>query len=142
MKALKYIVQILTSIVYSSVLAWFLGWLLYLLFNWVISLSARWIVFLFLFGGSSFIAYIFILVLGGVGSLPFLWTNKENIVATILSILVMVVLFVYWVISLFKIPHGGGFVPVFSLIYFVSIFLGIAASITIGSIRGYLEQGL
>ena len=136
MKALKYIAQILAAVAYSFVIAWVLGWLLSLLFNWMISLSVGWMIVLLLLGGSALTFLIF--SLGSVASLPFIWTNKKNIVATILSVLLMVVLFGNWVVSMFRFPHGGGFVPVVTLIVFTVIFLELGFIFISGAIHGFL----
>ena len=138
MKVLKYIAQILAAVAYSFVVAWVLGWLLNLLFNWMISLSIGWMIVLLLLGGSALT--FLIISLGSFGSMPFLWTNKKNIVATILSVLLMMVLFGNGVISMFRFPHGGGFVPIVTLIVFTGIFLGLGFFFVSGAIHGYIGE--
>ena len=135
MKVLKYITQIFAAIAYSFVLACVLGWFLNLIFSRMISLSVGWMIILLLFGGSALTFLIF--NLGIFGVYPFLWTNKKNIIATVLSALLMVVLFGNWVISMFKFPHGGGFVPVVTLIVFTILFLELGYIFVLGAIQGY-----
>ena len=89
MKVLKYIAQIVAAVAYSLVIEGLFGWLLSLLFKWMISLSIFWMITILFFGGT-----IFSLLIYGLGSFavyPFTLTNKKNIVAAILSVLMMVV---------------------------------------------------
>ena len=135
MKVLKYIAQIVAAVAYSLVIEGLFGWLLSLLFKWMISLSIFWMITLLFFGGTIFSLLVY--GLGSFAAYPFTWTNKKNIVATILSVLMMVVLFGNWVISMFGFPHGGGFVPVVTLIIFTCIFLYLGFTIVGGAIVSY-----
>ena len=135
MKVLKYIAQILAAVAYSFVVAWLIGWLLQLLFNWMLSLSIGWMIVLLLFGGT--LLTMLVMGLGSIGIYPYRWTNKKNIVATVLSVLMMVALFGNWVISMFRFPHGGGFVPIVTLIVFVGIFLYLGFLFVMGAIGSY-----
>ena len=108
MKALKYIAQILAAAALATLITWLLTYLIGWVFEWMLGLSHFWMLIV-LIAGESIITGLFIAASSTL-SIPFAWSNYENIVAVIISALITLTQTVLWIISVWNLPHQG-FIP-------------------------------
>ena len=106
MKALKYIGQILSALIYSPIYTGIMYYVIVIPFVWVVSLPFWKMILAFLFLGS--IVEGIILVMQSFGAYPFSWIVKDNKVSLCISVL-LCILFPLWnIYTLWKIllEHG------------------------------------
>lgn len=135
MKALKYIGQVVASIIYTFIITWVLQWLLSLLFMWMITLSTGWMIALVILGISALFGVV--MLISNLGVVPYFWTNKENIVSVIVSVVITVSTFGYFLISTWSYPHDNGFVTIVTLLFFTVVFISLAYTFVTGQIAAY-----
>ena len=135
MKVLKYIAQIIASVAFTFIACWVLAWLLSRLLIWMAGLSVGWMIVLIIIFGGTLTSLIV-----GAGSLlaiPYFWTNKNNIVSTVLSTILIVVNYIWWIITIWKIPHGDSFVEIVTLLVFTGLLLELGYCFVAATISGY-----
>ena len=108
MKALKYIGQILAAAAMAFVITWLMTRLIGWIFTWLLGLSNFWMLVVLLLGESIIVGII--LEAASTLSIPFAFTNYENIVAVIVSALITLGQTILWIISVWELPHHG-FIP-------------------------------
>lgn len=135
MNVLKYIGQILGSVIYTFIITWLLSWLFSFVFRWMITLSTGWMIVLIIVG----LGVLFGLItgLGSLGVMLYFLTNKDNIVAVILSVLITAIQFIYWDISIWRLPHDNSFVSIVTLLFFTAVFFYLGFTFIAGEIQAY-----
>ena len=104
---MKYVLQILASLVYSYLYTAIMYIVVVLPLAYIISLP-WWGMLLVIFFAGGIIEGLTNL-LGGIGSVPFFWIVKKNVVAKFLSICVVVSNLGYCTITMWKHIWGNGF---------------------------------
>lgn len=124
MKAIKYIAQVLAAAALAFVAMWLLTRLMSWIFGWLLGLSNFWMLVVLFFGETVLIGII--ISAASVLSLPFAWSNNENIIAVIVSALITLAQTILWIISVWHIPHHG-FAPFITWLFVLSTvaFLGL-----------------
>lgn len=108
MQVIKYIGQILAAAVMAFVITWLMTRLMGWIFSWLLGLSNFWMLVVLLLG-ESIIVGIMVDAASSL-SIPFAFTNYENIVAVIVSALITLGQTILWIISVCELPHQG-FIP-------------------------------
>lgn len=108
MKALKYIAQILVAAALATIITWLLTRLMGWIFEWLLGLPNFWMLVVLIIGESTIVGII--TAAASTLSLPFAWSNYENIVAVIISALITFAQTILWIISVWHLPHHG-FIP-------------------------------
>ena len=124
MKIIKYVLQILGAAALAFVVTWLLSRLIGLVFGWLLSLPNFWMLVVLVFGETILIGVLF--SVASIISVPFLWTNNKNIVAVIISSLIVIIQIVLWIIYAWQLPHHG-FIPFITWFFVLTtvVLLGI-----------------
>ena len=100
------ILQVLGSIIYAPIAAAIVILISAYPFFWILEANTFWSIVLFLTWG--FVQMIATLILVAVAT-PFVFLTEDNVVATIISFIIMVVTAIYYIIVLWRLSIGNGF---------------------------------
>ena len=135
MKALKYIAQVLAGIAYTVLATWLFCWLMNLLTRWMFNLSVGWMIVLLIVCIGAI--WLLVIRISCIESIPYYYTNGENIVAVVLSVLLTVVQVVFGIWSIWNLPHNNEFVPIVSLIITTELLLVFGGTFVTMQIGAY-----
>ena len=120
MKVVKYIAQITSALLYTGLFIGIVNLLIVFPIAWYLSLSTFWKVVIFLFGTTTIISVISVVV--SLSTLPYRWICKENIVSALISEAYLLCRLITLWIGTWKVNYGGDWLSMLVCI-FVSIVL-------------------
>ena len=106
MKAINYVGQILSALIYTSIFTGVMYLVVVLPIGLVLSLP-WWGILLYLFIGGGIIESI-ISLLCGIGMYPYVWIAKKNVIATIISIILVFINVIANIINVWGAIRGNG----------------------------------
>ena len=141
MKTVKFIFQILGCLLYAGLLLFLLSWIFGWIFELATHLSVFWFTVMVLVGFGAFFRGRLTQFLGYL-SVPFIFMNKNNVVATILSVLSSVVLVVMLLIDTWTF-YGAmevPFVEIGTRVFITSLALNIGFVMVFTQISAYANE--
>lgn len=130
---MKQVAQVIGSILYSFLFSALMYVLMVWPLVWIIGLSPFWMfVVLFLFAG---IIQGIITLIQVYATLPYAWLLKRNLLATILSIGILVVLIIRSIVFVWKTCVGNGF----GMILFAIVASVLLIEVVLGTIPNMLK---